>query len=85
MYSKKQKNGWALFLLLLMGMVIGSVLGGFAEGTKYFGWVNNGPKYTIPDIHLDFNNIVLDFVLKIKITIGSIIGTIIAIITYSKL
>ena len=84
MYSRKQKNGWALFLLLLIGMVIGSVLGGFAIDNKYLSWINNGLNYTIPKIHFDFNNIVLDFALNIKITIASIIGTIIAIVIYRK-
>ena len=60
------KNSWALFLLLLTGIVLGGFIGMLAEGVPALSWLGYGQT----------------FGLTIKITIASIIGVVIAIIIY---
>ena len=77
------KNNWALFLLLLAGIVIGSFIAQATAGISALSWLNYGKKFGITSpFTLDLGILVLTFALSIKITLGSIIGIIIAIIIY---
>ena len=62
------KNNWALFLLVLAGIVIGSFIAQATAGISALSWLNYGKNF--------------GFGLKIKITIGSILGILIATIIY---
>ena len=77
------KNNWALFLLLLAGIVLGSFIAQ-ATASKYFlSWMKFGKNFGLTQpLTLDLGVLVLTFALKIKITIGSIIGIVIGIIIY---
>ena len=66
------KNSWALFLLLLTGIVLGGFIGMLAEGVPALSWLGYGQTF----------GLVITFGLTIKITIASIIGVVIAIIIY---
>lgn len=77
------KNNWALFLLLLAGIVLGGFLGSLAEGVPFLSWLNYGQNFGFAEpIVLNFGILVLTFGLTIKITIASIIGVLLAIIIY---
>ncbi len=77
------KNKWALFLLLLGGIVLGSFIAQAAANVTFLSWLNYGKYFGLTQpFTLDLGVLVLTFALKIKITIGSIIGIIIGIIIY---
>ncbi|MCD7824495.1 MAG: DUF4321 domain-containing protein [Clostridiaceae bacterium] len=77
------KNNWALFLLLLAGIVLGSFIAQAASGISALSWLNYGKSFGITSpLKLDLGILVLTFALSIKITIGSIVGVIIGIIIY---
>ena len=69
------KNSWALFLLLLTGIVLGGFIGMLAEGVPALSWLDT-------PIVVNLGLLVITFGLTIKITIASIIGVVIAIIIY---
>ena len=73
------KNSWALFLLLLTGIVIGML----AEGVPALSWLGYGQTFGLDTpIVVNLGLLVITFGLTIKITIASIIGVVIAIIIY---
>ena len=77
------KNNWALFLLLLAGIVLGGFIGSLAAGVPFLSWLNYGQTFGFANpIALDLGILVITFGLSIKITIASIIGVLIAIIIY---
>jgi len=84
------KNYWALFLLLLLGIVVGGFGGYLARNIEWLNWLNYGKEFSIGGsknnvVTLDLVIIVLHFGLQIKITIGSVIGAIASVFIYKKL
>ena len=75
------KNTWALFLLILAGIVLGGFIGVLAEGVPALSWLSYGQTLETP-IVLNLGLVVITFGLTIKITIASIIGVIISIFIY---
>ena len=75
------KNSWALFLLLLTGIVLGGFIGMLAEGVPALSWLGQTFGLDTP-IVVNLGLLVITFGLTIKITIASIIGVVIAIIIY---
>ena len=77
------KNNWALFLLVLTGIVLGGFIGNLAAGVSWLSWLSYGQTFgfTSPLI-LDLGILVLTFGLTIRITIASIIGVLLAILIY---
>ena len=77
------KNSWALFLLILAGLVLGGFIGMLAEGSSAVGWLAYGQTFGVEkSIILDLGILIITFGLTIKITISSIIGIVLAIIIY---
>ena len=77
------KNNWALFLLLLAGIVLGSFIAEMTSGISGLSWLNFGRHFGMTSpFQLDLGILVLTFAISIKITIGSIIGIIIGILIY---
>lgn len=77
------KNSWALFLLVLAGIVIGSFIAQMASGISFLKWLSYGSHFGLTKpLTLDLGILVLTFALSIKITLGSIVGIIIAAIIY---
>ena len=75
------KNNWALFLLLLAGIVLGSFIAQATSGISALSWLNYGQKFGLTSpFTLDLGILVLTFAFSIKITIGSIIGVVLVII-----
>lgn len=77
------KNSWALFLLILAGIVLGGFIGMLTEGVPALSWLSYGQSFGLEEpLVLNLGILVLTFSLTIKITIASIIGVILAIIIY---
>ena len=83
---RRTKDFWVLLLLLLAGVVLGGFIGSLAEGISWLSWLNFGEAFGLKDpIVLNLGILVITFGLSIKITMASIIGMIIAIITFRRL
>lgn len=81
--ARTGKNTWALFLLLLAGIVLGSFIAQMTEGISGLSWLSFGKTFGLDNpITLNLGVIILTFGLKIKFTIASIIGIVIAGIIY---
>lgn len=84
------KNNWALFLLLLAGIVVGSFLGHLTKGISLLNWLDYGMNFAVGDsngsniVTLDLGVLVVHFGFRIKVTIGSVIGAAAAIFIYKK-
>ena len=77
------KNAWALFLLILTGIVLGGFIGMLAEAVPALSWLAYGQSFGLDEpIILNLGLLVVTFGLTIKITIASIIGVILSIIIY---
>ena len=77
------KNNWALFLLILAGIVLGGFIGSLTSGAPGLSWLGYGQQFGLTNpIVLDLGILVLTFGLSITINIASIVGIIIAIIIY---
>ena len=77
------KNSWALFLLMLAGIVLGGFIGTLTAGMPGLNWLNYGQSFGFDSpIVLNLGILVITFALNIKITIASIIGLVISAIIY---
>lgn len=77
------KNNWALFLLILSGIVLGGFIGNLASGVSGLGWLNYGQTFGLTSpLVFDIGIMVLTFGLSIRITIASILGVLLAILIY---
>lgn len=82
----RNKNAWALVLLLLAGIVLGGFIGSLAEGIPYLRWLNDGQTFGLTNpIILDLGILVITFGLTLKITLSGIIGATIATVIYRLL
>jgi hypothetical protein len=85
------KNYWALFLIILLGIVVGSFLGHLTKEIKFLNWLNYGIYFSIGDsketsvVTLNLGVLIINFGLSLKITVGSIIGAIASVFIYRKL
>ncbi len=79
----RSKNFWILLLFLLTGIVLGGFIGSMTAGIPWLSWLNFGETFGLTEpLKLDFGILVITFGLTIRITMASIIGVILAIITY---
>ena len=77
------KNSWALFLLMLAGIVLGGFIGTLTADMPGFAWLNYVQSFGFDNpIVLNLGILVITFALNIKITIASIIGLVISAIIY---
>lgn len=85
------KNNWALFLLILAGLVVGSFIGNLASGIDFLKWLDFGMDFSIGDsmdrniVTLNLGVLVIHFGLRIRITIGSVLGAAASIFIYKKI
>ena len=80
------KNSWALFLLMLAGIVLGGFIGTLTADMPGFAWLNYGQSFGFDNpIVLNLGILVITFALNIKITIASIIGLVISAILIAML
>lgn len=85
------KNRWALFLLILAGIVVGSFIGHLVRNVDFLSWLNYGIDFAIGDtngknvVSLDLGAVAVHFGLRIKITIASVLGAIASVFIYKKI
>ena len=85
------KNVWAMFLLILLGIVLGSFLGYLTKEISALHWLSYGMDFAIGDskksniVTLDLGILILQFGLRLRITIGSVLGAAAAVFIYKKL
>ena len=79
----RAKNFWILLLYLLTGIVLGGFIGNLASDIPWLTWLNFGETFGLTEpVVLNFGILVITFGLTIRITMASIVGVIIAVITY---
>lgn len=75
----KGKSLWVTIMLMLIGLVIGTVIGGYCSGVPSLSWLDYGKVFGITNpLTLDLGVFVLTLGLTIKINVASIIGIVIA-------
>ena len=80
------KNSWALFLLILSGIVLGGFIGSLTAGIPALSWLDYGQVFGLAEpVVLNLGILVLTFGLTIKISIASIVGIVLAVIIYRVL
>ena len=78
------KNGWALFLLILAGVMLGSLIGHLTSNIGALSWLDYGTSFGLKSpVTLDLGIMVLTFGLTIKFSVASLIGILIAAIILS--
>lgn len=83
---KSGKNIWALFLLILAGIVLGGFIGTLTADIPILSWLNYGQTFGLKNpVNLDLGIIDLTIGLTIRITVAGIIGIILAVIIYRHL
>lgn len=81
--STAGKNNWALFLMLLCGIVIGGFIGNLVADVGALNWLAYGQSFGLTQpIVLDLGIMVLTFGLSIHINIAAILGVVIAALIY---
>lgn len=81
----KEKNIWIFLIFLLSGIVIGGLLASFAAQVSWLSWLAYGEEFgTNGPVGLDLSILKVSFELRMKITVASIIGMIIAGFIYKK-
>lgn len=84
--ARTGKNSWALFLLLLAGVVLGGFIGYLTEGIPGLSWLGYGQTFGLSSpLTLDIGVLILTFGLTIRFNIASILGIVIAAIIYRKM
>ncbi|MDY3122102.1 DUF4321 domain-containing protein [Suipraeoptans intestinalis] len=77
------KNVWALFLLILAGIVLGGFLGGLSEGIPALSWLGYGQTFGLKaPVSLDLGIVAVTFGISIKITIAGLLGIVAAAVIY---
>lgn len=85
------KNKWALFLLILAGMVVGSFIGHLVREVDVLSWLNYGIDFSIGNpegsnvVGLDLGALAIYFGFRIRITIASVLGAIVSVFIYKKI
>ena len=83
---KQAKNNWTCFLLILVGIVLGSFIGSLVAEVPYLSWLNYGQSFGLDSpVTVNLGILVLSFGLTIKITMARVIGVVLAIIVYRLL
>lgn len=83
---RRGASGWALFLLVFAGIVIGGFVGEWLGAYQSFSWLAYGKTFgLVSPVVLDLNMLVITFGLTVKFNIASIIGIVIAFIIYRRL
>lgn len=74
-----KKINWMLILLILIGFVVGEFVGSYFDGT----FLNYGKDFGLSSpVVMNLGFFVVTFGLSIHITIASVIGVIISLVTY---
>lgn len=85
-----KRDSLVLLLLLLAGVVLGGFMGYLAKDISWLSWLNYGQTFGLTGadgsaLVLDLGVLVFQFGIRIKITIASIIGIVLAFFLYRKM
>lgn len=85
-----KKNSLVLLLLMLAGVVLGGFIGTLTKDISWLSWLDYGNSFGLTSadgsaLVLDLCVLTLQFGLRIKITIASILGIVLAFFLYRKL
>lgn len=85
-----KRDSLVLLLLLLAGVVLGGFFGYLAKDISWLSWLNYGQTFGLTGedgsaLVLDLGVFMLQFGIRIKITIASILGIVAAFFLYRKL
>ncbi len=81
----REKNIWILLIFLLSGIVIGGLIATYAPQVSWLSWLAYGEEFgTSGPIGIDLSILKLSFEVRIRISVASIVGMIIAAIIYKK-
>jgi hypothetical protein len=81
--AAKAKNGWALFLTILIGILLGSFLATLTADIPYLNMLSYGQTFGAhKPVVLDLGVVVITFGLTITINIASLIGIFITTVMY---
>jgi len=82
----KGKNGWALFLLILAGVVLGGFLGEYLGRLPYMGWLQYGHPFGLDrPLVLETGIIALEFRIMIRFTVAGLLGVVGGIFCYRRI
>lgn len=83
MRATRTRNPWMLFLLILVGLVIGGVIGDiFQDSIK---WLSYSKTIGFNPVTIDLNVIKFTLGLIMKINLASVIGIVISILIFTRL
>ena len=83
MKGSGSKNRWALFLLILSGIVLGGFIGTLTAGIPALSWLSYGQVFGLSEpVILNLGIMVITFGMTIKISIASIVGIVLSILIY---
>ena len=85
-----KKNSLVLLLLMLAGVVLGGFIGTLTKDISWLSWLDYGNSFGLTGadgsaLVLDLGVLTLQFGLRIKISIASILGIVLAFFLYRKL
>lgn len=84
--NTKNKSAGILFVMILVGLILGGFLGDFFSGYKYIGLISKGKDFGFSSpLNLNLGILALMFNFKLKINLAGIIGMFVAIFIYKKL
>jgi hypothetical protein len=85
MRTREGKNGWALVLILLAGIVIGGFIGYHLVDVPFVGWLAYYHEFGISEpVKLDLGIIELRFGLMLRVNVAGVIGLLLGILLYKK-
>lgn len=80
------KNKWALFLLILSGIVLGGFIGYLTQDISFLSWLNYGQEFGLnKPVVLNLGIMTITFGLQMKISIASILGVVLSILIFKKI
>lgn len=83
MRGSGSKNSWALFLLILTGIVLGGFIGMLADGVSFLSWLSYGQAFGLQNpVVLNLGVMSITFGLSIEINIAAFLALILSIIIY---
>ena len=80
------RGNFTLLILMLAGIVVGSLIGNILGGVGLLSWLSYGLNIGTPSPwQLNLGVLTVTFGISVNFTIASIIGVVIAIIVYKRL
>lgn len=84
MYSR-DKNTWALVLIILAGLVIGGFIGHYLSEVPYCGWLAYGRDFGFDKpVSLELGIIKIQFGILIRLNVSGVIGLLLGILLYKR-